>query len=155
MSLNLLRTSRLHPQLSAAAHLHSLVDYNKNAFTPPVCKVIAHENPSQGRTWAPHDLPGYSLGPSMHHYRCQNVYITSTSIERIVDTLSFFPHNYPMPQLSSTERVSMAAQDMNDALKHPHPDVPFATIGDETIMALTTLATIFKNMFRKPLAPRL
>jgi hypothetical protein len=26
MSLNLLRTSRLHPQLSAAAHLHGLVD---------------------------------------------------------------------------------------------------------------------------------
>jgi hypothetical protein len=47
----------------------------------------------------------------------------------------------------------MAAQDMTDALKHPHPDVPFATIGDETIMALTTLASIFKNKFQKPLAP--
>jgi hypothetical protein len=35
MSLNLLRTSRLHPQLSAAAHLHGLVDYNKTAFAPP------------------------------------------------------------------------------------------------------------------------
>jgi hypothetical protein len=47
----------------------------------------------------------------------------------------------------------MAAQDMTDALKHPHPDVPFATIGDETIMALAILATIFKNKFQKPLAP--
>jgi hypothetical protein len=89
----------------------------------------------------------------MHHYRCHNVYITSTASERIVDTLEFPPHNSPMPQLSSTDRVLMAAQDMNDALKHPHPDVPFATIGDETIMALTTLATIFKNKFQKPLAP--
>jgi hypothetical protein len=58
-----------------------------------------------------------------------------------------------MPQLSSTDRVLMAAQDMTDALKHPHPDVPFATFGDETIMVLTTLATIFKNKFQKPLAP--
>jgi hypothetical protein len=58
-----------------------------------------------------------------------------------------------MPQLSSTDRVLMAAQDMTDALKHPHSDVPFAIIGDETIMALTTLATIFKNKFKKPLAP--
>jgi hypothetical protein len=32
---NLLRTSRLHPQLSAAAHFHGLVDYNKTAFAPP------------------------------------------------------------------------------------------------------------------------
>jgi hypothetical protein len=74
----------------------------------------------------------------MHHYRCQNVYITSTASERIVDTLEFFPHNSPMPQLSSTDRVLMAAHDMTDALKHPHPDVPFAAIGDEIIIALTT-----------------
>jgi hypothetical protein len=153
MSLNLLRTSRLHAQLSAAAHLHGLVDYNKTAFAPPGCKIIAHENPSQRRTWEPHGQPGYSLGPEMHHYRCQNMYTTSTASERIVDTLEFFPHNSPMPQISSTDRVLMAAQYMTDALKHPHPDVPFATIGDETIMALTTLATIFKSKFQKPLAP--
>jgi hypothetical protein len=35
ITLNLLRTSRLHPQLSAAAHFHGLVDYNKMAFAPP------------------------------------------------------------------------------------------------------------------------
>jgi hypothetical protein len=35
ITLNLLRTSRLHPQLSAAAHYHGLVDYNKTAFAPP------------------------------------------------------------------------------------------------------------------------
>jgi hypothetical protein len=42
ITLNLLRTSRLHPQLSAAAHFHGLVDYNKTAFAPPGCKKIAH-----------------------------------------------------------------------------------------------------------------
>jgi hypothetical protein len=44
ITLNLLRTSRLHPQLSAAAHFHGLVDYNKTAFASPGCKIIAHEN---------------------------------------------------------------------------------------------------------------
>jgi hypothetical protein len=29
ITLNLLRTSRLHPQLPAAAHFHGLVDYKK------------------------------------------------------------------------------------------------------------------------------
>jgi hypothetical protein len=42
ITLNLLRTSRLHPQLSAAAHFHGLVDYNKTAFAPPGFKIIAH-----------------------------------------------------------------------------------------------------------------
>jgi hypothetical protein len=45
ITLNLLRTSCLHPQLSAAAHYHGLVDYNKTAFAPPGCKIIAHEKP--------------------------------------------------------------------------------------------------------------
>jgi hypothetical protein len=35
ITLNLLRTSRLHQQLSAAAHYHGLVDYSKTAFAPP------------------------------------------------------------------------------------------------------------------------
>jgi hypothetical protein len=104
ITLNLLRTSRLLPQLSAAAHYHGLVDYNKTAFAPPRCKIIAHEKPGKRRAWAPHGQHGYSLGPAMHHYRCQNVYISTMASERIVDTLEFFPHNYQMPQLSSTDR---------------------------------------------------
>jgi hypothetical protein len=67
MTPNLLCTSRQHPQVSASAHLHGLRDYNKTAFAPPGCKIIAREKPSQRRTWAPHGQRGYSLGPEMHH----------------------------------------------------------------------------------------
>jgi hypothetical protein len=42
ITLNLLRTSRLYPQLSPAAHFHGIVDYNKTAFAPPGYKIIAH-----------------------------------------------------------------------------------------------------------------
>jgi hypothetical protein len=115
ITLNLLRTSRLHPQLSATAHFHGLVHYNKTDFATPGCKIIADEKPGKRRTWAPHGHHGYSLGPAMHHYRCQNVYISTTASERIVDTLELFPHNYQMPQLSSTDRLLMAAKDMTDA----------------------------------------
>jgi hypothetical protein len=119
ITLNLLRASRMHPQLSTAAHFHSQIVSNKTAFAPPGCTIIGHEKPSQRRTSVPHGHPGYSLGPAMHHYRCQNVYISSTASEHIVDTLEFFPHNSPMPQLSSTDRILMAANDMADALKPP------------------------------------
>jgi hypothetical protein len=81
ITLNLLRASRLHPQLSAAPHYHGLIDYNKTAFGPPGCQIIAHEKPAQRRTWAAHGQPGWSLVPAMHHYRCQNVYITATASE--------------------------------------------------------------------------
>jgi hypothetical protein len=144
ITLNLLRTSRLHPQLSAAAHYHGLVDYNKTAFAPPGCKIIAHEKSGKRRAWDPHGHHGYSLGPTIHHYRCQNVSISTTASERIVDTLEFFPHNYQMPQLSSTDRLLMAAKDTTYAFQNPHPDVPFASVGDDTIKALGDLAEIFK-----------
>jgi hypothetical protein len=89
----------------------------------------------------------------MHHYRCQNVYISTTASERIVDTLKFFPHNYQMPQLSSTSRLLMAAKDMTDAFQNPHPDVPFASVGDDTIKALADLAAIFKLKLQQAQSP--
>jgi hypothetical protein len=131
ITLNLLRTSRLHPQLSTVAHFHGLVDYNKTYFAPPGYKIIAHEKPGKRRTWAPHGQHGYYVGPAMHHFRCQNVYISATASERIVDTLEFFPHNYQMPQLSSTDRLIMAVNDMSNALENPHPEVPFTHIRDD------------------------
>jgi hypothetical protein len=144
ITLNLLRKSRLHPQLSAAAHYHGLVDYNKTAFAPPGCKIIAHENPGKRRNWALRGQHRYSLGPAMHHYRSQNVYISTTASKRIMDTLEFFPHNCQIPQLSSTGRLLMAAKDMTDAFQNPHPDVLLASVGDDTIKALADLAAIFK-----------
>jgi hypothetical protein len=153
ITLNLLRTLRLHPHLSTSAHFHGLVDYNKTYFAPPGCKIIAHEKPGKRRTWAPHGQHGYSLGPAMHHYRCQNVYISATASERIVDTLEFFPHNYQMPQLYSTDRLLMAANDMSNALQNPPPEVPFTHVGDDTIPALTALAEIFKLKFQKVHSP--
>jgi hypothetical protein len=139
--------------LSAAAHYHGLVGYNKTAFAPRGCKIIAHEKPEKRRTWAPHGQHGYSLGPAMHHYRCQNVYISTKASERIMDTLEFFPHNYQMPQLSSTDRLLMAAKDMTGALQNPHPGVPFASVGDDTIAALADLAAIFKLKLRQSPSP--
>jgi hypothetical protein len=91
----------------------------------------------------------------MHHYRCQNIYITSTASERIVDTLEFSPHNSPMPQLSAADRLIMAATDMADALKHPHLDIPFNTVGYDKISALTTLSAIFKRNYNKSPAQHL
>jgi hypothetical protein len=155
ITLNLLRTSRLHPQLSAAAHFHGLVDYNKTVFAPPGCKIIAHKKPGKRRTWAPHGQHGYSLGPAVHHYQCQHVYIFSTASERVIDTLEFYPHNYQIPQLSSTDRLIMAAKNMTDALQNPHLKVSFAHVGDDAISALADLAAIFKLKLRQTPPPTL
>jgi hypothetical protein len=63
ITFNLLRTSHLQPQLSAAAHYHGLVDYNKTAFDPPGCKIITHEKPGKRRTWPPHGQHTHFVPP--------------------------------------------------------------------------------------------
>jgi hypothetical protein len=44
ITLNLLRTSRLHPQLYAAAHFHGLVDYNKQLLLRQGAKSLHTKN---------------------------------------------------------------------------------------------------------------
>jgi hypothetical protein len=60
-----------------------------------------------------------------------------------------------MPQLSSTDRLIMAAKYMMDALQNPHPEVPFACFGDDTISALAELAAILKLKLRQTQLPTL
>jgi hypothetical protein len=42
----------------------------------------------------------------------------STASECIVDTFDVLPHNSTMPDISSTDRLLVAAEEMTDALKH-------------------------------------
>jgi hypothetical protein len=64
ITLNILLSSRFHPQLSAAAHYHGLIDYNNITFAPPqVVKSLHMKNlhkdtlgqhmVSQDGLWAP------------------------------------------------------------------------------------------------------
>jgi hypothetical protein len=60
-----------------------------------------------------------------------------------------------MQHFSSTDRFIMAAKDVTDALQNPHPEVPFARVGDDTISALDELAAIFKLKLRQTPPPTL
>jgi hypothetical protein len=55
ITLNILRASRLYPQLSAAAHYHGLIDYNKTAFPPQVARSLHMKNQHK-------DAPGQHMG---------------------------------------------------------------------------------------------
>jgi hypothetical protein len=78
ITLNMLRTSRINPKLSAATHLFGQYDFNRAPMAPPGTRIIAHETPGRRRTWAPHGQDGWYIGPALEHYRCYTVYITKT-----------------------------------------------------------------------------
>jgi hypothetical protein len=91
ITLNMLRTSRMSPKLSAAMHLFGQYDFNRAPMAPPGTRSIAHETPGRRITWAPHDQDGCYIGPALEHYRCYTVYITKTRSNRTVETVEFTP----------------------------------------------------------------
>jgi hypothetical protein len=136
MTLNMLRTSRLNPKLSAATHIFGQYDFNRAPMAPPGTKNIAHETPSRRRTWAPHGQDGWYIGPALEHYRCYTVYVMKTRGNRIVETVDFFPEKFTLPFPSSQDLATQAASDLTHALLHPQPAGPFCQVGNEQTITL-------------------
>jgi hypothetical protein len=47
ITLNMLRTFRITPKLSAATHIFGQYDFNRTPMAPPGTRIIAHEPPSR------------------------------------------------------------------------------------------------------------
>ena len=50
LTLNLMRGSRLHPQMLAYAHSQGTYRYSKYPIAPPGIKVVVHEKPDQRKS---------------------------------------------------------------------------------------------------------
>ena len=50
-----------------------------------------------------------------------------------------------MTILSSADTATRAALELTEALRHPHTNIPYATLSDNTITALKDLSYIFTN----------
>jgi hypothetical protein len=116
ITLNMLRTSRINPKLSAATHISGQYDFNRAPLAPPGKRIIAHETPGRRRTWAPHGQDGWYIGPALEYYRCYTVYITKTRSSRVVETVEFFPYKFKLPFPSSSYLATQAAADITHAL---------------------------------------
>jgi hypothetical protein len=145
ITLNMLRTSRINPKLSAATHIYGQYDFNRAPMAPPGTRIIAHLTPNRRRTWAPHGQGGWYIGPALEHYRCYTVYITKTRGERVVETVDFSPENFTLPFPSAQDLATKAAEELTHALLHPQPAGPFCKVGDEQTLALKRLADIFEG----------
>ena len=145
LTLNLLRSSRINPRLSAQAQVHGAFDFNRTPLGPPGTKVLVHEKPTNRETWTPHAVDGYYLGPAMHHYRCFRVWICATQAERVSDTLTWFPSQVIMPTASSAETAIAAAKDLIKALNNPSPASALSPLSDSHHYSLTQLADIFSQ----------
>jgi hypothetical protein len=117
ITLNLQRPSRINPKLSAYAQVFGAFDYQKTPMPPPGMKVLAHLLPQDRRSFDPHAIKGFSVGPAMEHYRCFKIFIPSTGKVRIADTVKWYPHgNLKMPITSKDELLTAALNDLKQTL---------------------------------------
>jgi hypothetical protein len=93
ITLNMLRTSRINPKLSAATHIYGEYYFNRATMSFPGTRIIAHETPNRRRAWDPHVQDGWYIGPALEHYRCYTVYVTKTRGGRVVEAVDFPPIN--------------------------------------------------------------
>ena len=72
LTLNLMRTSRMNPNLSAWAQVHRQYDFNQTPIGPPGTKIIIHEKAEGRPTFHSHRVLAWYVGPASKHYRCFN-----------------------------------------------------------------------------------
>ena len=112
-----------------------------------------NENTDTRRIWAPHVSGGRYIGPAMEHCRCHQVYVNTTLLERVRDTVEFHPHHAKMPFISSADCTSLAESKLTEALIHQNPEASFVQIGAKHLETLRKLATLFQDCMKKPGAP--
>jgi hypothetical protein len=149
LTLNLLRGSRVNPQLSSYAQLHGAFDFNRTPLGPVGCKIAIHQHAEDREAYGTHAVPGWYLGPAKKHYRCYRVFVSETGGERNMDTLDWFPAHTPLPKTSSIDAAIAAASDLTEALLQPSPASPLCGIDTTSMAALRELASYF-NKATKP-----
>ena len=135
--------SRLNNKLSTYAQINGAFDYNATPLAPPRTQVLVHEAPKEQKSWDPHSIDGWYVGPAMKHYRCLRCYILTSNSEVIAETVDCFPKDVKLSSTYSRDSTTKAARDLIHAIKHPTSSSPTLQLGDETIRALERLATIF------------
>ena len=146
LTLNLLRSSRINPKLSAYAQLHGQFDFNATPLAPPGTKVVIHNKPESRASWDLNGQEGWYIGRSPQHYRCVKCFIPRTRTEVNTDTVVFIPQKIEFPKVTTEDFLRQAAADIISLLTHPPPStVPSLQGGDATKNALLDLATILNT----------
>ena len=59
ITLNLLRKIKLHPKISAYAHIYGAFDFNRIPLDPPGCVALAYDSPEKRATWNTKGTDGF------------------------------------------------------------------------------------------------
>ncbi len=111
-TLNLLRASRINPNISAYEALNGPYNWDRYPLAPPGCKVVIYEAPVVRGSWASRGTDAWFLGPSADHYRCNLYYIPEMRAYRISGSAKLFPQHCQVPSLSNNAHLKALTKEM-------------------------------------------
>ena len=129
ITLNLMRTSRTYPHLSACHSLCITFNFSRTPLSLPGIKVIARNSTETRESWSTHGESGYCAGPAMNHYWCYMIFVPFTRKIIITDTLQHIEDkSFEVPWKSKEENLDDTMDDLNSmfcSLQH-HTNKPRA-----------------------------
>ena len=81
LTLNLLRSSRTNPKLSAHSYIHGNFNFLTTPLALPGTRILAHVNPDKRGSFELNRERGWYVGPLLNHYRCVKCYFPKTRRE--------------------------------------------------------------------------
>ena len=149
ISINLLRNSRQNPQISAYTHIWGNYNFNKTPLAPPGTKAVIFEDPDIRASWGPYGKTAWYIGPALEHYRNFTFYINETGGIRTSASAQFFPHQLAMPKITSTDALTIAANDLVEILKDSKTNLNLY-LQPEYYSALKQITKIFNTASKQP-----
>ena len=77
-SINMLRTSRVHPRLLAYSVLEGIHDFNRHPWALLGTRGTIFNPPETRTSFGPHAIDAWYIGPAPQHYCCYNFFLPST-----------------------------------------------------------------------------
>ena len=150
-TLNSMRTSRVHPLLSAWEALCGKFDIMATPIAPLGMKVMVHDTPEKRGTWQVHGSVGFYIGRALLHYRCHNVWMKETRATRISNCLAWFPKLLKMPGSSQIEELTAAVTDVRNLLKNL-AGTPSRNLQPDVDSAISEQLRDVRALFSPPIA---
>ena len=106
ITCNILRRSRINPNISAYEQLHgNKYDWNAHPLAPPGTRAVIYESPTNRASWAPRGVDAWYCGPALEHYLCCHFFVPDTRAMRISGTYELYPSHCMLPTLTHLQHT--------------------------------------------------
>ena len=116
-TLNMLHTSRVHPNLSAYHVLEVPHDFNRVPFAPPGTRATILNTSETRTSWGPRAMDTWYLSPTYDHYRARLFHIPLTGGHRVSCQAVFYPTHCSTPKTTPMDDAAKIAATLVQAIR--------------------------------------